>query len=95
MKLHQRSKLSLKSKRRNSTPWDLTIEDRDYQKEPWILKKNKNYITIERNNNNKGNFYIQKDNERRLSLSEVEARSTYSKLIGFGYKAKKISKSNR
>ena len=87
--------MSLKKKRSNAVPWDLTIEDSDYQKEPWLLKKNKNHITIERNNNNRGNFYIQKDNERRLSLNEAEARSTYYKLIGIGYKAKKISKSNR
>ena len=27
-------------------PWDYQIDDENYQKEPWILKKAKEYVTI-------------------------------------------------
>ena len=70
-------------------PWDLNVGDDNYLKEPWILKKGKEFITIETNNNNKGNFYLQKDNEKRLSLSALQAKLTYHQLIEFGYKLQK------
>ena len=70
-------------------PWDLKEGDNNYQKEPWILKKGKEYITIEKNINNRGNFYLQKDDEKRLSLSALQARLTYHQLIEFGYKLQK------
>ena len=34
-------------------PWDYGIEDENYQEEPWILKKGKEYVTIEKDNNYK------------------------------------------
>jgi len=34
-------------------PWDYQIEDENYQKEPWILKKGKEYVTIQKDNHNK------------------------------------------
>ncbi len=67
-------------------PWDLKVGDDKFIEEPWILKKGKEYITIETNNNNKGNFYLQKDDEKRLSLSALQAKLTYYQLIEFGYK---------
>ena len=70
-------------------PWDLNVADDNYVKEPWILKKGKEFITIETNNNNKGNFYLQKDDEKRLSLSALQAKMTYHQLIEFGYKLQK------
>ena len=70
-------------------PWDLKVGDDNYIKEPWILKKGKEFITIERNNNNKGNFYLQKDDEKRLSLSALQAKLTYHQLLEFGYKLQK------
>ena len=70
-------------------PWDLNVGDDNYLKEPWILKKGKEYITIETNNNNRGNFYLQKDDEKRLSLSALQAKLTYHQLIEFGYKLQK------
>ncbi len=70
-------------------PWDFNVGDDNYLKEPWILKKGKEFITIETDNNNKGNFYLQKDNEKRLSLSALQARLTYQQLIDFGYKLQK------
>ena len=73
-------------------PWDLNVGDDNYLKEPWILKKGKEFITIETNNNNKGNFYLQKDNEKRLSLSALQAKLTYHQLIEFGYKLQKTKK---
>ena len=73
-------------------PWDFKVGDNNYQKEPWILKKGKEYITIEKNSNNRGNFYLQKDDEKKLSLSALQARLTYHQLIDFGYKLQKPKK---
>ena len=72
-----------------TVPWDLKVGDDNYIKEPWILKKGKEFITIERNNNNRGNFYLQKDDEKRLSLSALQAKLTYHQLLDFGYKLQK------
>ena len=79
-------------KKTTQVPWDLKVGDDNYIKEPWILKKGKEFITIETNNNTKGNFYLQKDNEKRLSLSSLQAKMTYHKLIEFGYKPQKPKK---
>ena len=73
-------------------PWELNVGNDNYLKEPWILKKGKEFITIETNNNTKGNFYLQKDNEKRLSLSALQAKLTYHQLIEFGYKLQKPKK---
>ena len=70
-------------------PWDLKEEDDNYLKEPWILKKGKEFITIETNTNNRGNYYLQKDDEKRLSLSALQAKLTYHQLLEFGYKLQK------
>ena len=69
-------------------PWELKQGDDNYLQEPWILKKGKEFITIE-TNNNIGNFYLQKDDEKRLSLSALQAKLTYHQLIEFGYKLRK------
>jgi len=45
------------NKKTRLVPWDYKVGDDNYQKEPWILKKGKEYITIEKNINNRGNFY--------------------------------------
>ena len=78
-------------------PWEYQIGDENYQKEPWILKKGKEYVTIEKDNNNKGWFHLQKDQEKRLSLNSLQAKSTYHQLIDFGYKLQKpkIESKNR
>ena len=73
-------------------PWDYNVGDDNYLKEPWILKKGKEFITIETDNNNRGNFYLQKDDEKRLSLSALQAKLTYHQLIEFGYKLQKPKK---
>ena len=70
-------------------PWDYQIGDDNYQKEPWILNKGKEYVTIKKNLDNKGFFYVQKNVERRLSLSPLQIKSTYEQLIKFGYKLRK------
>tara|TARA_Y100001968_G_scaffold43946_1_gene34038 strand:+ start:226 stop:501 length:276 start_codon:yes stop_codon:yes gene_type:complete len=72
-----------------TVPWELQVGDDNYLKEPWILKKGKEFITIETDNNNKGNFFLQKDNEKRLSLSALQVKLTYHQLIEFGYKLQK------
>ena len=79
-------------KKPQQVPWDFKAGDDNYLKEPWILKKGKEFITIETNNNTKGNFYLQKDNEKRLSLSALQTKLTYNQLIEFGYKLQKPKK---
>ena len=76
-------------KKQVPVPWDLNVGDDNYLKEPWILKKGKEFITIETDNNNRGNFYLQKDDEKRLSLSALQAKLTYHQLLEFGYKLQK------
>ena len=73
-------------------PWDIKVGEDNHLKEPWILKKGKEFITIETDNNNRGNFYLQKDDEKRLSLSALQAKLTYHQLIEFGYKLQKPKK---
>tara|TARA_Y100001968_G_C19249967_1_gene663893 strand:+ start:205 stop:483 length:279 start_codon:yes stop_codon:yes gene_type:complete len=80
------------NKKTAQVPWDLKSGDNKYIEEPWILKKGKEYIKIEKNTNNKGNFYLQKDDEKRLSLSALQARLTYHQLIEFGYKLQKTKR---
>ena len=76
-------------KKSELVPWDFKIGDDNYLNQPWILKKGKNYVTIEKDTDNRGNFYLQKDDEKRLSLSALQARLTYHQLIDFGYKLQK------
>ncbi len=73
-------------------PWELNVGDDNYLDEPWILKKGKEVVTIESDSNNKGNFNLQKDDEKRLSLSALQAKLTYHQLIEFGYKLQKPKK---
>ena len=72
-----------------SVPWDFKEGDDNYLKAPWILKKGKEFITIETDIKNRGNFYLQKDDEKRLSLSALQAKLTYHQLLEFGYKLQK------
>ena len=81
--------MPLKNKNTGIVPWDYKTEDENYQTEFWILKKGKEYVTIEKDNTNKGWFHLQKDEERRLSLNSLQAKLTYHQLINFGYKLQK------
>ena len=81
--------MPLKNINKTQAPWDLKIEDDNYRKEPWILKKGKECVTIEKNKYERGKFHLQKDKERRLSLTALQARLTYHQLIEFGYKLQK------
>ena len=78
--------MSLQNKTNSIFPWDYQIGDENFQKEPWILNKGKEYVTIEKNVQNKGFFYLQKNEEKRLSLNLVQTKSTYNQMIEFGYK---------
>ena len=78
-----------KNKSKGLVPWDYSIEDRNYQIEPWILKKGKEYVTIERDKYNKGFFLLLKDEEKRLSINAIQIKLTYHQLIDFGYKLRK------
>ena len=77
------------NKKKGTVPWDLNPGDNKYQKDPWILKKAKEYVTIEKDIKNRGNFYLQKDDEKRLSLNALQNKLTYHQLIEFGYKLQK------
>ena len=70
-------------------PWDLRSKDERYQKEPWKLKKGKEYVTIEKNKNERGKFNLQRNDEKILSLTALQTRLTYHQLIEFGYKLQK------
>ena len=89
--------MPLKNKKTVIVPWDYKTEDESYQIKTWVLKKGKEYVTIEKDNNNKGWFHLQKDQERRLSLNSSQAKLTYHQLINFGYKLQKskIPSTNR
>ena len=78
--------MSLQNQTNSIFPWDYQIGDENFQKEPWILNKGKEYVTIEKNLKNKGFFYLQKNEEKRLSLNLVQTKSTYNKMIEIGYK---------
>ena len=81
--------MPLKNKSKGIVPWDYQIDDENYQKEPWILKKGKEYVSIEKDNDNKGFFQLQKDEEKRQSLKAIQAKIKYHQLIEFGYKLQK------
>ena len=80
------------NKKSGLVPWDYKVGDNNYQKEPWVLKKGKEYITIQKNINNRGNFELKKNDEKPLSLSALQTRLTYHQLIEFGYKLQKPKK---
>ena len=82
--------MSQENKSPKTFPWDHKIGDENFQKEPWILNKGKEYVTINKNLHNKGFFYLQKNEERRLSLNTLQIKSTYNQLIKLGYKLRKI-----
>ena len=67
-------------------PWDYLIGNDNFQLEPWILEKGKEYVSIMKNIDNKGFFYLQKNSEKRLSLNALQIKSTYNQLMNFGYK---------
>ena len=48
-------------------------------------------MSIMKNIDNKGFFYLQKNEEKRLSLNSLQIQSTYNQLMNFGYKLR-ISK---
>ena len=81
--------MPLKNKNKGIVPWDLDVGDDNYLKEPWILKNGKEYVTIEKDKNNKSFFLLQKDEEKCLSLNASQAKLTYHQLIKFGYKLRK------
>ena len=81
--------MSLKKINKTKFPCDLKSDVDNYQKEPWILKKANKSVAIEKNKSERGKFNLQKDGERRLSLSALQARLTYHQLIEYGYKLQK------
>ena len=70
--------------------WDYQIGDENYPIEPWVLKKGKEYVTIKKDNNNKGYFHLQKDEEKLLSLNASHTKMTCHQLIEFGYKLQNL-----
>ena len=66
--------------------WDYQIGDDNFQLEPWILEKGKEFVSIEKNMDNKGFFYLQKNKDKRLSLNLLQIKSAYNQLKNYGYK---------
>ena len=60
--------MSQENKIAETFPWDYKFGDENFQKEPWILNKGKQNVTIKKNLDNKGFFYVQKNEERRLKI---------------------------
>ena len=87
--------MPLKNKNKGIVPWDYQIGDENYQIEPWTLKKGKEYVTIMKDNNNRGFFLLQKDEEKGLSLNASQTKLTYHQLIEFGYKLQKPKIENK
>ena len=80
--------MSLKNQNTALFPWDYVIGDENYQKEPWILNKGKKYVTIKKNIKNRGFFYLQNNDEKVLTLSLLQTKSTYNQLLELGYELK-------
>ena len=59
--------MSLQNQTNSIFPWDYQIGDENFQKEPWILNKGKEYVTIEKNAKNKG-FFIYKKMKKNVFL---------------------------
>ena len=59
--------MSLKNQTNGIYPWDYQIGDDNFQFEPWILRKGKEYVTIEKNIDNKG-FFIYKRMKKNVFL---------------------------
>ena len=59
--------MSLQNQTNSIFPWDYQIGDENFQKEPWILNKGKEYVTIEKNVKNKG-FFIYKRMKKNVFL---------------------------
>ena len=62
--------MSLKNQTNGIYPWDYQIGDENFQLEPWILEKGKEYVSIEKNIDNKG-FFIYKRMRRNVFLSTL------------------------
>ena len=59
--------MSLQNQTNSNFPWDYQFGDENFQKEPWILNKGKEYVTIEKNVDNKG-FFIYKRMKKNVFL---------------------------
>ena len=46
-------------KKQTLVPWELKVGDINFLKEPWILKKGKEYVTIVKENSNNGYCHLQ------------------------------------
>ena len=81
------------SSKKARLPWGIGKGEKGYMKEPYILKKGKDYITIAKSLLERGKFYIQKNEEKRISVTQSQASSTFYKLKDIGYRLKnKIKK---
>tara|TARA_Y100001968_G_scaffold58696_1_gene49774 strand:- start:897 stop:1136 length:240 start_codon:yes stop_codon:yes gene_type:complete len=79
--------LATKLKTKNIPPW--ADETKKSKSSLWILKKGKDFVRIEKSQVNNGDFYIQKDKDRKLTIDSLQARLTFHQLIELGYKLQK------
>ena len=84
-----KTQLLLRNMNTSQVPWDMVTANKECKNELWLLKKDKEYVTIERNKDQRGMFYLQNDEGRRLLITSLQARMTYHQLIDFCYKLRK------
>tara|TARA_Y100001968_G_C18734640_1_gene426104 strand:- start:145 stop:384 length:240 start_codon:yes stop_codon:yes gene_type:complete len=76
--------LATKEKTQLVPPW--ADKKKNYKSNLWVLKKGKDYVKISKCEVNKTGFYLQKDQDRRLTIDSLQARLTFHQLIEYGYK---------
>ena len=72
-------------------PWDLNINHSNYKTIRWMLTKSDNVYTFTRSRINKKYVYIQKNDGKRLTFKEYDARFTYQRLFDDGYSLAAVS----
>ena len=70
--------MSQENKTAATFPWDYKFGDENFQKEPWILNKGKQNVTIKKNLDNKGFFYVQKNEEKFERFEQHKLGSIFS-----------------
>tara|TARA_B100000700_G_scaffold240528_1_gene267453 strand:+ start:531 stop:770 length:240 start_codon:yes stop_codon:yes gene_type:complete len=76
--------LATKIKSKTIPPW--TDERKKNKSDLWVLKKGQDSVKITKSQINNGDFYIQKDDDRKLTIDSLQARLTFHQLIDLGYK---------
>ena len=66
-------------------PWDINTQGNKNKQMNWMLTKADNVFTFTRSRINKKYVYIQKNDGKRKTFKEYDARFTYQRLFDDGY----------